>query len=204
MEVLTRTISNLLDIRIDYYVLVDMAGFVDLIDAIGGVDIYFHRPWHIAFSAAEEGGEKAYINVDAGMNHLDGLEALAYVRSRYEANVYVRMHRQRCMLRSVASKVDLFTLVRRFSAISDAITTGARTNLPLELLPELVRLLTRLNLDEIDTVGFGPGYYSGFSYAATHQIRPVPNVARIQAKVQSILAGESSGVGGGSVESECN
>jgi LCP family protein required for cell wall assembly len=201
MEALGRTISHLLGLKIDYYVLVDMAGFVALVDALGGVDVYFEKPMHIAFSPAEEGGDKAYINVDTGVNHLDGLEALAYVRNRYRSSDYVRMERQRCMLRSIAAEADVFTLIRRFSAITEALRNNARTNIPLDLLPELIRQVSRLDFADIDTIAFTPG-----PYAPTRDFGryPIPDPERIRAKVAEMLAGRSSGSGGSSGTSECD
>ena len=202
MEALSRTLSNLLGIDIDYYVLVDMAGFVALVDALGGVDVYFEEPMHIAFSAAVEDGDKAFIEVDAGLNHLQGLEALAYVRNRYRSSDYVRMERQRCMLRSIAAQADFFTLMTRFSAIVGALRDSARTNIPVELLPELIRQVSRLDFGEIETIAFQPGYYAPDRDFGRY---PIPDADRIQQKVQSMLRVSSEGTtGGGSGESECD
>ena len=201
MEALSRTISNLLGLDIDYYVLVDMAGFVALVDALGGVDVNFKEPMHIAFSPAEEDGEKAFINVDAGVNHLTGLEALAYVRNRYRSSDYVRMQRQRCMLRSIAAESDLFTLMRRFSTIAEALRGSTRTNIPVELLPELIRQVSRLDFGEIDTIAFQPGYYAPDRDFGRY---PIPDPERIQQKVRSMLADTGSGGGGEAAESECD
>lgn len=204
MEALSMTISNLLGLRIDYYVLVDMAGFVALVDALGGVDVYFDQPMHIAFSPAEEDGEKALINVPAGVNHLDGLEALAYVRNRYRTSDYLRMERQRCMLRSIAAEADFFTLMTRFNAIAAALRDSARTNIPVDLLPELIRQVSRLDFNEIETIAFQPGYYAPDRDFGRY---PVPDPERIRDKVREMITADDAGpvteTGSGS-ESECD
>jgi len=201
MEALSRTISHLLGLEIDYYVMVDMAGFVTLVDALGGVDIYFENPMHIAFSAAEEDGDKAFINVDVGINHLSGLEALAYVRNRYRSSDYVRMQRQRCMLRSIAAEADLFALVRSFPAIAGALSDSTRTNIPLDLLPELIRQVSRLDFSEIDTIAFQPGYYAPTRDFGRY---PIPDPDRIRRQVQRMIAGPDEATGGSVEESECS
>jgi LCP family protein required for cell wall assembly len=185
MAALRETLENLLKLRIDYYVLVDMAGFVDLVDAIGGVDVYVEKPMHIAFSAPVEGGEKALINVAAGENHLDGLEALAYVRSRYRSSDYTRMRRQRCMLRSLAAEATPGKLVTSFSAVAAAIRNSATTDIPISFLPDLVSYASQLDLDDIETVAFQPSYYAPTNDFLGH---PIPDVKRIRAKVKSVLA----------------
>jgi anionic cell wall polymer biosynthesis LytR-Cps2A-Psr (LCP) family protein len=201
MEALKMTISNLLGLRIDYYVLVDMAGFVALVDALGGVDVYFDEPMHIAFSAAVEDGDKAFINVEAGVNHLSGLEALAYVRNRYRSSDYVRMQRQRCMLRSIAAEADIFTLMRKFPAIAEALSGSTRTDIPVGLLPELIRQVSRLDFSEIDTIAFQPGYYAPDRDFGRY---PIPDPERIQDKVRDMLAASSDPSSPGVVESECD
>ena len=129
-------------------------------------------------------------------------EALAYVRNRYRSSDYVRMERQRCMLRSIAAQADFFTLMTRFSAIAGALRDSARTNIPVELLPELIRQVSRLDFGEIETIAFQPGYYAPDRDFGRY---PIPDADRIQQKVQSMLRASSEGTtGGGSGESECD
>jgi len=71
---LVATIAATFGIDIHHYVAIDFAGFQDLIDLAGGIDVPFEsavRDVHTGFAA------------DAGCRHLDGTEALAYVRARY-------------------------------------------------------------------------------------------------------------------------
>lgn len=68
---LVQTIEALTQVRIDHYVSVDFAGFADITDAVGGVDV------RVAAPMTAPG-----LSLTQGMNHLDGQEALAYVRQR--------------------------------------------------------------------------------------------------------------------------
>ena len=73
-SVLVATIAATFGIEINHYVAIDFAGFQDLVDLAGGVDVPFEtavRDRHTGFVA------------EAGCQHLDGAEALAYVRARY-------------------------------------------------------------------------------------------------------------------------
>ncbi len=138
------------------------------------------------------------------MNHLDGLEALAYVRNRYRTSDYVRMERQRCMLRSIAAEADFFTLMTRFSAITGALRDSARTNIPVELIPELIRQVSRLDFNEIETIAFQPGYYVPDRDFGRY---PIPDPDRIKEKVRSMIAADDAGpatVGELATESECD
>ena len=135
------------------------------------------------------------------VKQIDGLEALAYVRNRYRTSDYLRMQRQRCMLRSIAAEADLFTLMRKFSAIVGALTSSARTDIPVGLVPELIRQVSRLDSAEIQTIAFQPGYYAPSRDFGRY---PIPDPDRIKQKVRSMLADSSVGAeGGGAGESEC-
>ena len=198
MKVLEMTLEHLLGIEIDYYVLVDMAGFVDLVDAVGGVEVLVTDPLQAEVSPPTEGGEWVSVDVQPGLNRLSGAEALAYVRARKGSTDYVRMERQRCLLRSAAADVDALGVFRAFPAILAAVQESTTTNIPLSLLPDLVRLGAELDLDRISTVGFVPPYYA----PTWNPKGPVPDVDRIRAKVRKVLAegtvGQSS-----SGDSEC-
>ena len=105
MEALRQTLSLLLGLPIDYYVLVDMAGFVDLVDALGGLDIYVTETMDVGFSPAKEGEDPVVVTIaEPGTYHLDGHQALAFVRNRTNTNDAARMRRQRCTLRALAAE----------------------------------------------------------------------------------------------------
>ncbi|MFQ5967158.1 MAG: LCP family protein [Acidimicrobiia bacterium] len=185
MEVLADTLGHLLDLHIDYWMLVNMEGFVKLIDAMGGVDLMVQEPLHVKVSAAEEGLPKAIVHVEPGLNHLTGTEALAYVRWRRGSSDYARMVRQRCMIRAVASEADPITILRSFTAIADAVQTSVVTNIPLTFLPDMVHVLAGIDFEDVATVGFVPPTYND---GRTLHGYPVPDVDRIRWKVDQVLA----------------
>ena len=184
MEVLAATIGNMIGLHIDYWMLVDMRGFVRLIDAMGGVDVMVTDALHVGVSSSEEGLPKAIVNVEPGMNHLTGSEALAYVRWRIGSSDYVRMQRQRCLLRSVVAEADPVTMLRSFTAMADAIEDSVVTNIPLSFLPDLVEVVGKIDLNQIVTVGLVPPRYSD---GRTPGRYPIPNADRMRAKVAEVL-----------------
>ncbi|MDH3463046.1 MAG: LCP family protein, partial [Acidimicrobiia bacterium] len=89
--------ETLLGIPIEHYVLVDMVGFVELVDAMGGVTVT--NPKSFPAPLYDSGtGEYEMITFEPGPQHLDGDLALAYSRSRTGSSDYVRMGRQRCVM----------------------------------------------------------------------------------------------------------
>jgi LCP family protein required for cell wall assembly len=190
MEMLRRTLSLVLGLDIDYYVLVDFAGFVDLVDAIGGVEVNLEIPMDVAFSPAREGEDPVAIDLEPGRHHLDGRQALAYVRNRDDSDDNTRMRRQRCMLRAVADAADVGTLVSAFPEIAEAISSSTTTDIPLSVVPDLIRIAAALDADRVATVGIGyPNHHDGLDYRG----QPIIDVAKVRATVQEALAGAAAG-----------
>ncbi|MCL1599350.1 MAG: LCP family protein, partial [Actinomycetia bacterium] len=184
LSALRDIVSNLLDLHIDYFVMVDMAGFVRAIDAIGGIDVLVQEPYHVMVSSPEEGKPKARVDVDPGMNHLSGPEALAYARWRIGSSDYDRMGRQRCIIRAAATQADTVTLIRAYPRLLDLVEEYVTTDVPLTFLPDLVQIAGSIDYNDIATVGFVPPTYNS---GRTPRKYPIPNVERIRWKVRQVL-----------------
>lgn len=184
LAALRDVVSHLIDLPIDYYLMVEMAGFVRSIDAIGGIDVYVSNPYHVKVSSPEEGQPKAQINVEEGMNHLSGSESLAYARWRIGSSDYNRMGRQRCVMKAAATQADTVTLLRAFPTLLNLMEEYVTTDIPITFLPDLVRIAGTIDRDNVATVGFTPPTYSS---GRTPGHYPIPNVSRIRWKVQEIL-----------------
>lgn len=192
-------LAHLLDIRIDYYVMANMVGFVKAIDAIGGVDVLVKKSYHVTVSSPEEGVPKVNVNIEPGMNRLDGLEALAYVRWRRGSSDYNRMNRQRCLLRAVTTQASAAKLITAFPRLIDVFEESVTTDIPLSFLPDLVKIAGTVDFDDVATVGLVPPTYSA---GRTPVKYPIPNVEGIRWNVRDVL---ESGVAAQSRtgESEC-
>lgn len=200
LSALKEIISHTMDLQIDYFVMVEMAGFVDVIDAIGGVDVLVKRPFHVTVSAAVEGGPKASVNVEPGMNHLDGLESLAYARWRIGSSDYARMQRQRCLVRAAATQTDTIDLIKVYPTLLDLMRESITTDIPIEALPDLVWAAGQIDFNNVATVGFVPPTYNSGRTPAHY---PIPNVERIRSKVREVLE-EGVTAQSRSGESECS
>jgi LCP family protein required for cell wall assembly len=158
---LKQAISQLLGIRVDYYALVDLAGFADLVDALGGVDILVRERLRDEVTRPAWGEPKPTIDVYPGRTyHFFGREALAYVRSRKDSSDYARMARQRCFLSSMAQQLDVVTVLRNFGSLASTIKTSVSTDIPLARLPELLRLAAATDARKTLTQSFGPEYFA--------------------------------------------
>jgi len=200
MATLRNTLELMLGIHIDYYALVNMSGFVRLVDALGGVRVYVTGHVQAQVSPAREGEDWITIDLAPGWHHLNGHEALAYARDRKTSSDYVRMRRQRCMLKAVAAKATPVTVARRFGRIVRAIKASVRTDVPLDAVPDLIEQVAGLNFSDIATVGFGPPDYAPTS---NHRGQPIPDLDAIRAEVRRLMSADATTEFATGRESEC-
>lgn len=147
-ELVKGTISQILGQPIDYYILVDMFGFADIIDAMGGVRMKIEQP--IPY------GERGDV-LQPGNRKLAGKEALWYGRSRNDSDDYTRMGRQKCLLRAVAKQADPQRVLTRFNRLARAAKRTISTDIPPGLLPALIDLSGKVKEGaEIESLQFVP------------------------------------------------
>ncbi|MER6944537.1 LCP family protein [Nonomuraea sp. NPDC000554] len=145
---LKQTISGILGIPVNYYAIVDMRGFAEIIDAMGGVRVTIKEP--IIYGKYREG------RLPAGTRRLSGEEALWYGRSRTDSDDYVRMGRQKCLLNAVAKQADPLTVLNRFEGLATATKRAISTDIPQGLLPALVDLSLKVKETRIRSLSFVP------------------------------------------------
>ena len=182
-EAVQETASLILGIPIDYYAVVNMLGLVDMVDALGGVDINLEKAMHITYYPLAAGEGKTSYVFNVGVNHLDGLQALAYARDRVDSDDYVRMGRQRCVLMAMLYQSSVTKLTLRFPKIAGALEKNVRTNLPLSALADLIKLRSKVQTGNMIALGFTPpdwisGYVNGLN---------VLDFPKVKAAVTSIL-----------------
>jgi anionic cell wall polymer biosynthesis LytR-Cps2A-Psr (LCP) family protein len=92
-------VEALLGQHIDHTVMLDFEGFAAMTDALGGVDVDIKQPF--------QGTIDDYVYFPAGVNHLNGLQALAYVRERhaFADGDYQRVRNQQTFLKAVMGKL---------------------------------------------------------------------------------------------------
>ena len=155
-EAVKQVISYILGIPIDYYAMVNLQGFNDFIDAIGGVTITITERLPI-------GGLDAYGNrvppigyLEPGTRKLSGADAQWYARSRRDGTDYDRMLRQRCLIGAMVQQAAPSTVLKNFQALSSATKKLASTDIPRGVLPDLVSLGDKMRGASIRSVAFVP------------------------------------------------
>ncbi|HEY7130802.1 MAG TPA: LCP family protein, partial [Candidatus Limnocylindrales bacterium] len=176
IKVLERAVGALFGITIHAYATVDLAGFVTMVDAVGGVDIDVKKALADP-SYPRLDGERGW-SVEPGHHHFDGSDALAYARIRKalgESDL-TRAARQQEMLVALRNEVvgagALLNLPRLLSAAGATI----RTDLPPDLLPQLATLATQIDAKQaVKIVLTSPQIKSGGTTKYGSVFLPVPS-----------------------------
>lgn len=118
-ERVKQTIYHNLGIPIHYYVRVDFQGFIQIIDAVGGVDVDVDCPL-------------SDINLTAGMHHMNGKEALRYARSRKSTSAFDRERRQRKVLMALWEQALTLDIIPKLPELWRTMGNAFQTDLPLD------------------------------------------------------------------------
>jgi LCP family protein required for cell wall assembly len=144
MRTLENTVGVILGIPINYYVTADLASFVTLVDALGGIDINIAKP--LDDPTYHGYGVHMGWSVTAGPHHFDGSDALAYARIRHPAGEsdFTRQARQQLLLLALRRQISSPDLVLRLPALIAAVGRDIETDLPRDQLPNLAAIASEI------------------------------------------------------------
>ena len=180
-------ISEFLGIPIHYYAMVNLDGFVDIVDALGGVEIYVPSAVVDEEYPNQDGTTYERIEIEEGWQKLDGHLALFYSRTRNQDSDYFRMNRQRCVIEAIMEQADPTSLALNFGKLANVIKETMLTDIPLEALPQLVELLPDVDLEEVVSVRFIPPDYH-LKYREDGKAGRVPNIDLVHEHVDLVIA----------------
>ena len=147
-ECMMNTIENFLDVKIDYYVKINFAGVVQLVDTLGGVEI------DVPYNLCEQNSKRQWGNntiyIEKGFQTLNGEQALAYARNRhpnpgkcsskwtnYTSNDFIRGEHQQEVVTAILNKFkdidNLDTVYKLLDTISNNMVTNMSTDQILSL-----------------------------------------------------------------------
>ena len=175
-------LAQLTGLPIQYYVLLDMVGFVKVIDLFGGIDLHVSESIDERIKPIVPDGPPVYITVEPGHHHFDGLTALGYVRARTGTTDWHRMTRQRCVVEALVDQVPRLELVYRYMDLTAIIANHVSTDIPIDRLSDLMGLADRLDTSRIVTVNFIPPEF---------QPGDAP-IAQVRAAVSQALEGRAN------------
>ncbi len=154
-------VEGALGLDVDYFVLVNLEGFQEIVDALGGITIDVHYRVPRGSKLDERTGRCTEPRdwIEPGLNQqLDGARALWYARARCGpppvTDDYNRMERQRCVIGAIIDEARPMTLLRHFRRVAGALEDVFITDIPQTLLPAFAELATRVQGSTVSSLTF--------------------------------------------------
>ena len=195
VETSMATLGNLYGVNVDQYLRINFAGFISIIDAVGGVDVYSDQ----AFTSVGSPGFYDPTTFVEGWNHLDGKAALAFARERhaFKTGDVQRGINQMKVIDAMLNKIKSPALLMGFSKIMDAASDCFVTDFSQDQISALVRMQLSdfANWDIQSYTVTGSGAKSTKCYSAKGQslyvMKPDENsVNEAKALIAAVLGGE--------------
>ncbi len=144
-------IEGITGLRINYWAMVNLQGFKDLVDAVGGVTLTVRQAIPVGGLGSDVTGY-----IDPGTRKLNGFETLWYARAREGSDDYSRMARQKCVMSAMLSQVSPQKVVSNFSSLAAASAAMISTNIPASDFGGLAELALKAKAQKISTVSLVP------------------------------------------------
>jgi LCP family protein required for cell wall assembly len=171
VEATTEGIEGITGLKISYYAMINMPGFRDLADAIGGVTINVRQPIAIGKTGQIVGWIKP------GVQKLSGEDLLWYSRSRATSDDYSRMARQKCVMNAMLHQVSPATVMKHFARIAKASAALFTTNIPTSEVDHFAQLALKAKSQKIATLSLVPPLVNTGD----------PDIAKIRAAIAKAL-----------------
>lgn len=185
-----RTVEQLLGVEINYTFKVGFDTVTDLVDALGGVDVYVEPGYAVSTST---------FSVHEGVNHLDGQHALAYARERYS---YTEGDRQRTknqqqVLMGIVNEATKPSVITKYASIMDAMANTFSTTMSNEEISDLIKHQINNNpkwkMEQYMVDGTGDTLMCAELGDAASVMVPDQSTVKIaKDKINAILAGKSA------------
>ena len=191
------TLGNLYGVDVQHYIRINFAGFINIVDALGGVDVYSDQ----AFTSVGSPGYYDPTTFVEGWNHLDGKAALAFARERhaFKTGDVQRGINQMKVIDAMLNKIKSPALLMGFSKIMDSAADCFVTSLSQNQISALVRMqlsdFAEWNIESYTVTGSSGS--STKCYSAKGQklyvMKPDENsVAKAKEMIPAVLGGEGT------------
>lgn len=151
MEATAGAVEEITGLPVHYHAMVNMRGFEELVDAVGGVTLRVRTPVAIGGVGGAVTG-----SIEPGVHHLDGYQTLWYARSRAYDDDYSRMGRQKCVMAAMLDQLSPRRVLLHVQEIAEAGAELLRTDIPHGELDTFVELALEARTQPVATVSFVP------------------------------------------------
>lgn len=165
-------VEGITGLRVNYWAMVNLEGFTDLVDAVGGVELNVRQPIPVGLPH-----EKTFHYIEAGTRTLSGHDTLWFARAREGSDDYSRMARQKCVMSAMLQQVSPQAALRNFEEIAGASEAMVSTDIPRGEVDRFVELALRARSQKIATLSLVPPMINTAN----------PDIALVQTRVQAAL-----------------
>lgn len=152
-QTVMQVVSDMLSVKIENYVVVHMGGFQDVVDLLGGVDIYVEKDMYY-YDPMDT--PPLLIDLKEGQQRLDGENALKYVRYRSDdQGDWGRMQRQQKFLKALAKEALQVRNIRDARPLYQALVAAVDTNLTVRDVGRIALSAHKLKLDDLNSAIVG-------------------------------------------------
>ena len=144
-------IEGITGLHINYWAMVNLQGFKDLVDAVGGVTLNVRSPIPVGGLGSDVTGY-----IQPGVRKLNGHDTLWYARAREGSDDYSRMARQKCVMNAMLQQISPQGAVRNFEEIAEAGSAMISTNIPASELDRFVQLALKAKGQKVSTLSLVP------------------------------------------------
>lgn len=144
-------VEGITGLRINYWAMVNLQGFKDLVNAVGGVRLDVRQPIPVGLPT-----DPYFHYLKPGTRKLDGMDTLWYARARYDSDDYSRMARQKCVMSAMLHQISPQTVLRNFQAIAQAGSSMVSTSIPQGEVGKFMDLALKARSQKITTVSLVP------------------------------------------------
>ncbi len=144
-------VEGITGLDINYWAMVNLEGFKDLVDAFGGVTLNVRDQIPVGLPS-----DSYFRYIQPGVQQLDGLETLWFARARYGSDDYSRMARQKCVMAAMLQQVSPQVALRNFQKIAQASSSMVSTSIPGSEVDRFLELALQARSQQISTVSLVP------------------------------------------------
>ncbi|BBI34699.1 LCP family protein [Cohnella abietis] len=158
-------LSKFFEVPINYTAVIDFHGFVDVVDALGGVNVYVNKDMRYVDTV-----DNTDINLKKGEQKLDGEQALGFVRYRKsnrgtaESSDFERNERQSQVLGAITDRLKSFGTVTKIDEILNAVGNNMRTDIPSVQIENMIKTYFGINRSDIRFIPLAGTWKSPYVY----------------------------------------
>lgn len=144
-------IEGITGLEINYWVMVNLEGFKDIVDAVGGVTLNVRQAIPVGGLGSDVTGY-----IQPGVKKLNGHDTLWYARAREGSDDYSRMARQKCVLNAMLEQISPQAALRNFEKLAKASVETISTNLPASEVDRFIPLALKARDQKVATLSLVP------------------------------------------------